>query len=522
MPIRMVDDPNDNYSNENEKTGSGGRSGGGGGLIQFLPMLISLLFRYPKLMLVALVIGVVFFFKGGCSGILPSTQNNTSLSTGGVLDPKEYAKATVYEGLDESKLQLPEYISLEKFAPNRLNQGQQGSCVAWSSAYAARTILQSASTGVDPNSTAFSPAFMYNQIKLDNCQGSYIIRAMENLTKIGAVPDRAFPYTDQDCERQPASNLINAADQYKILGFTRLTGSENTNNIDIYAVKQHLAQDVPVIIGMMVGGSFMQAMQGQEVWNPNDEDYSQMGFGGHAMCVIGYDDRKEGGAFEIMNSWGPEWGKNGIGWVKYNDFKTFVREAYGLNPMPKSGNAVVDKLSCNFGLVDAQKQYIALTQNGNNEFTNTSPIKKGTTFKIEVQNKEACYVYVLGQETDGSSYILFPYPSKKDETKTIFNAYCGITGYRLFPRGKSLMADEVGNKDYMAIITSAKELDVFALNKAVNANKQSGFAKAINRAIDRENQSSIQFGSNGNGTFGFETTTGDIKAVASIIAINKQ
>lgn len=522
MPIRMVDDPNDNYSNENENSGGGGRGGGGGGLFQFLPLIISLLFRYPKLMIVALIIGVVFFFKGGCGSILPSTQSNTELSKGGVLDPKEYAKATVYEGLDESKLQLPEYVSLEKFAPQRLNQGQQGSCVAWSSAYAARTILQSASTGQEPNSTAFSPAFMYNQIKLENCQGSYIIRAMENLTKVGAVPDRNFPYTDQDCERQPNSTLINAADQYKILGFTRLTGSENTNQIDIYAIKQHLAQDVPVIIGMMVGGSFMQGMMGQEVWNPTDDDYSQMGFGGHAMCVIGYDDRKEGGAFEIMNSWGPEWGKNGIGWVKYNDFKRFVREAYGLNPMPKTGTAVVDKLSCNFGLVDANKQYISLTQNGNNEFTNPTPVKKGTTFKIEVQNKEACYVYVLGQETDGSSYVLFPYPSKSNLGKTIFNPYCGITGYRLFPRGKSLQADEVGNKDYMAIITSAKELDVFELNKAVNANKTLGFAGAINAAIERNNNSSVRFSSNGNGTFGFETNTGDVKSVATIIAINKQ
>lgn len=525
MPIRMVDDNNDSYSNENENTGGGGgRGGGGGGLVQFLPMLISLLFKYPKLMIVALVIGAVFFFKGGCSGILPSANNsNTQLSTGGVLDPKEYAKATVYEGLDESKLQLPEFVSLEKFAPNRLNQGQQGSCVAWSSAYAARTILQSASTGQEPNSTAFSPAFMYNQIRLENCQGSYIIRAMENLTKVGAVPDRAFPYTDQDCERQPNNNLINAADQYKILGFTRLTGSENTNQIDIYAVKQHLAQDVPVIIGMMVGGSFMQGMQGREVWNPNDEDYNQLGFGGHAMCVIGYDDRKEGGAFEIMNSWGPEWGKNGIGWVKYKDFKAFVREAYGLNPMPKTGSAVVDKLSCNFGLVEAtSKQYIPLTQNGNNEFTNTTPVKKGTTFKIEVQNKEACYVYVLGQETDGSSYVLFPYPSQQNAGKTMFNPYCGITGYRLFPRGKSLMADEVGNKDFMAIITSAKELDVFELNKAVNANRGLGFSGAINAAIRRSSNGNVRFGSNGNGTFGFETGTGDLSSVATIIAINKQ
>jgi C1A family cysteine protease len=70
-----------------------------------------------------------------------------------------------------------------------------------------------------------------------------------------------------------------------------------------------------------------------------------MGFGGHAMCVIGYDDRKEGGAFQIMNSWGNDWGVNGIGWVLYKDFKHFVREAYGLDPMPKQGTAIAQNLA---------------------------------------------------------------------------------------------------------------------------------------------------------------------------------
>ncbi len=114
-------------------------------------------------------------------------------------------------------------ISLLQFAPDRKNQGQQGSCVAWSSAYAARSILESASTGDNPNNAAFSPSFMYNQIGIDGCQGSYIIRAMENLTKVGAVPFNAFPYNDQDCTTQPDGSLINAAEKYKMLGFTRLS-----------------------------------------------------------------------------------------------------------------------------------------------------------------------------------------------------------------------------------------------------------------------------------------------------------
>lgn len=96
-----------------------------------------------------------------------------------------------------------------------------------------------------------------------------------------------------------------------------LTDGESATGISIRAIKEHLAKDAPVVIGMMVGGSFMQPMMGKELWTPTDEDRSQMGFGGHAMCVIGYDDRRVAkyangesytGAFQIMNSWGPEWG----------------------------------------------------------------------------------------------------------------------------------------------------------------------------------------------------------------------
>lgn len=112
MPIRMVDDPNDNYSNENENTGRGGGGIGGGGFIQFIPMILGLLIRKPILLLVIAVIGGFMYFQNGCN----SSNNLLQLATGGILDPQEYKKASVYEALDESKNNLPEQISLLRFA----------------------------------------------------------------------------------------------------------------------------------------------------------------------------------------------------------------------------------------------------------------------------------------------------------------------------------------------------------------------------------------------------------------------
>lgn len=523
MPIRMVDDPDDQYDNSGENTGGGGgRGGGGGGLFQFLPLILGLLIRKPILLVLVLAVGGFFYLKGGCNMAGMQQQASAAFSTGGNLDPKQFEKAPIYEALDDSKNNLPEAVSLAKFAPNRLDQGHQGSCVAWSSAYGARSILEAERTGKDPNSVAFSPSFLYNQIGLDGCQGSYIIRAMENMTQIGAVPFNAFPYDENDCERQPSQQLKQEASSFRMLGFTRLTDGDKINALDLRAIKEHLARDVPVVIGMMVGGSFMQGMMGQDVWHPNDDDYNQIGFGGHAMCVVGYDDRKEGGAFQIMNSWGSNWGNNGIAWIRYKDFKHFVREAYGVNPMPKEGLAAARDLDVSIGLVEGKtKNYIPLQLKSGNVFQTKQPIIKGTQFKMEVKNTAECYVYVLGKETDGSSYVLFPYPSRQDPTKTKFSPYCGITGYRLFPRGMSMMADSIGTKDYIAVVISKDSLNVFQLNNAVNSNRSAGFEQAVSSAISRHSISGITFSNTSEGTMSFKTNAGDKSAVACIVEIEK-
>ena len=387
MPIRMEDDPQDQQDfNESSSSRSNFGGGGGGSLLSFLPLLLGLFSGGgggKKILLLLLIAGGAYFLfaKKGCSGTTDAVQNLFSKS-GYSFSPEQFKKASVYEGLeaDNEKNPLPEAVSLLRFAPDRKNQGEQGSCVAWSSVYAARSIIEAASTGEDPNSTAFSPAFVYNQIGLEGCEGSYIQRAMEFMTKKGVVPYDEFPYTDQDCSRQPTSSQWNDAAQNKMHGFTRLTESDDVNGISIRAIKEHLAKDAPVVIGMMVGGSFMQEMYGKEVWTPTSEDHSQMGFGGHAMCVIGYDDRKQ--AFQLMNSWGTDWGTNGVAWVRYADFKEFVREAYGIDPMPKRGAALNTGFECAIGLVqNDNKQYIPLKLKSGNVFETESNMSAGTKFK---------------------------------------------------------------------------------------------------------------------------------------------
>lgn len=537
-PIRMVDDPQDPDSNSGDDSGGGGGGGfssgggGGGGLFGIIMLLLGLFRGRGLLFLLVIVIGGYFFLgRTGCGGTA-LRQAAQQLTTGGYLDPKQFEKANIYESLsdDTTKNPLPEAVNLQKYAPPVGDQGHQGSCVAWSSAYGARTIAEAARTGQDPNTLKYSPSFLYNQIGLENCQGSYIEKAMEFMTKSGSVPYAQFPYDDQDCSRQPDQQLLDLARQYKMRGFNRLTPGDRNNVIDLHAIKENLSQGAPVVVGMMVGGSYMQPMFGQDVWTPTAEDKQMMGFGGHAQCVVGYDDRKYGGAFLIMNSWGSQWGNNGFAWVRYSDFKYFVREAYGLEPMEKTGAAAATPFSCEIGLVQVHYEgkktvsgdYIPLQVKNANVFETISPVKRGTRFKMEVRNSTECYIYVFGKETDGTSYTLFPYPRTDNPTKTKYAPFCGITGYRVFPKDKSLMPDSIGTRDQMAVVVSKQPLDWYGINNKLSQNPGQDYSTRLNAAVGSQLIRSVKFKSSAKGNMQF-TVDGDPNSiVATIVEISKQ
>jgi hypothetical protein len=532
MPIRMVDDPDqpDEGGGFSGGGGMGGGSGGGGGLLGLLPLLLAL-FRGPRWLLWLILIGggIYFLFGRGCNSSFVQ-QAAQRLATGGILDPRQFDKAKIYESLsdDDSKNPLPESANLQKYAPAVGDQGKQGSCVAWSSAYGARTVLEAARTGQQPDALRFSPSFLYNQIGLDGCDGSYINRAMEFMTQKGAIPYDQFPYTDQDCSRQPDQQLLRDAAQFRMRGANRLTVGDRTDVIDLRAIKENLSQGAPVVIGMMVGGSYMQPMMGQDVWIPTQDDGSMMGFGGHAQCVVGYDDAKYGGAFLIMNSWGPQWGHNGFAWVRYRDFKYFVREAYGLEPMQQVGLAASQPFQCEVGLVevkfDGKKtvagDYIPLRVTGGNVFETTAPVKPGTKFKMEIKNTGECYIYVFGRETDGSSYTLFPYPKADEPSATKYSPFCGIAGYRLFPKDKSMTPDSVGTRDMIAVVVSRDSLNWYDLNRKISQNPGSDYAARVQQALGGR-LAAIRFQTSSKGNMLFQANAGDNKVTACIVEISK-
>jgi hypothetical protein len=333
---------------------SSGAGGQGGNLARILIYALPWLVKHRKILGVLVVLGVLvyFYFDLELAGLSDDGGQSTYF-TGGSFDKAKYESTEIFEPLaDNIKNPLPAKISLLVYAPSRLNQGQQGSCVAWASAYAARTILEARRTGKSPNSVRFSPSFMYNQISTDqfNCQGSYISLAMKHMMNQGAVAFSDFKYDPSNCSRKPSGSLSRKANKFKINGFQRLTEDGKSGTAEMLAIKQNLAQGSPVIIGMMVGGTFMSDMNGRDLWEPTDLDYDQNEFDGHAMCVIGYDDYKAGGSFQLMNSWGEQWGEKGVCWIRYSDFRYFNVESYGVYPMGDASDVAQKTFSGSFAL----------------------------------------------------------------------------------------------------------------------------------------------------------------------------
>ena len=156
-----------------------------------------------------------------------------------------------------------------------------------------------------------------------------------------------------------------------------------------------------------------------------------------------------------------------------------------------------------------------------NVFETVNTVAPGTRFKMEIKNSVECYTYIFGQETDGSSYTLFPYPSKEDPAKTSFSPYCGITGYRLFPRGKSLVPDNVGNKDVFAIVVTKQAIDWYAVNNAISKSAGSSYAGKLSDALRENGMSNIRFATGPGGTINFRVNDAQQNAVICVVEVNK-
>jgi hypothetical protein len=229
---------------------------------------------------------------------------------------------------DGSKADLPGAVDLTPYCPEVRHQGYIFSCVGWATGYGAlsiqRAILNRCTDQAVITRNAHSALFLYNQIKTEDCRkGSRISDAMKLLQEKGDCLARQFDFNVNDCQQAPDSAVATHARRFAIEDYLTLFGTGEAPDVKVQRVKVVLSKNKPVVVGMLVLRNFYE-LKNAQYWHPTLGNTAPAG--GHAMVVVGYDDRKE--AFRIMNSWGKNWGDKGFIWVKYKDFGEFCKYAY--------------------------------------------------------------------------------------------------------------------------------------------------------------------------------------------------
>lgn len=316
-------------------------------------------------------------------------------------------KAKLTRGLEVS----PAAISLKAFAPVPVNQGGYGTCTSWAVAYCGRTIMEAISHNWKDRSlitkNAYSAPFLFRMLKPDDskCTGgssiaeAFTILKNQGSLKISEVPEGLCIAPLNETQRESAS-------QAKIKDFMRLFDITAPAPIKIQSVRKSISEKKPVVIGLNCANSFMEA---KEVWNPTEDP--AISYGGHAICVVGYDDQKYGGAFEIQNSWGTDWGNGGYIWIKYEDFAKFTKYAFQFIDLPESKPQIAD-LSGQIKLLlsDGNTMPVSLSINSNTtQYKTTKAYTYGTRFRIYISNNEPAYVYALSTDLSNSIVKIFPY-----------------------------------------------------------------------------------------------------------------
>ncbi len=370
---------------------------------------------------------------------------------------------------------LPDKISIKKYAPTPGSQGSYGTCSGWSTAYAGRTILEGMRNNwpkemIDSN--VFSPSFVYNQIKFGNdCySGASIIDALDVLKEQGGLKLSDFAY---DCNRIITEEDKNIAEEFTIIEYREISDKSTADKV--VKVKKSLSQQKPVIIAIECPNSFFDA---GELWIPDKSEYKRWSVG-HALCVIGYDDTKYGGAFEIINSWGQDWGKDGYTWMRYYDFQYFCLFAFELIDKVVHEKYEWD-LSGSLRFVESNaKPMKSLFNKGILEMERT--YNSGTLFELFVSNNEPAYIYAFGTDTTNITYKIFPFHNQ-------MLAYLPYSenNFAIPDEGSYTMLDEVPGITYYCFLYSNQELDIDGILEIFEANNESfseNLAKAIGEKI---------------------------------------
>ena len=211
--------------------------------------------------------------------------------------------------------QLAPSIDLRQYCSAIEDQGQLGSCTGNAIAGMIELLDKKNNKNLD-----VSRLFIYYQerviegtVRYDS--GAYIRDGLKAVNQYGAPLESLWPYTISKFATKPTTAAYNDAANRKVTAYARCT--------NLAAIKNALAAGQPVTIGFSVYDSFEGAWgniphgQAGSGMMPYPNTATEQLLGGHAVCVVGYNDTLNGGRLICRNSWGTSWGDNGYFYMPY-------------------------------------------------------------------------------------------------------------------------------------------------------------------------------------------------------------
>lgn len=302
---------------------------------------------------------------------------------------------------------LPTAKSLKAYYPKVIIQSQADMTgPAWAAVWSARTAADALACGENnPQKVlqmAYSPAYNYGLLrKEEGCQDPVnMIDLLESLVKNGGVYFNEFR---EFCPAEVPADLYPIARSKKLGGYAKLFNPADAQTLKVHSVKSAIASNQAVIGGLVCPPSFHLA---QDSWQPR-EPSPDRSYGGHAVCIVGYDDTKFGGAFEVLNSWGKSWGVQGYTWIRYKDFADYFPYGFSLFQPGTPSCKVNFEASINFKTLAGQEMPATLESTaGHYKFDTAYPT--GTTFSIHASSNLPAYIYMFGVDPTGVMFPLFP------------------------------------------------------------------------------------------------------------------
>lgn len=327
------------------------------------------------------------------------------------LDVKVTMTSATYRNVGSS-------FSLKQYAPTPKSQGEYGTCAAWATAYCARTILESIANNETDKETitnnSFSPGFVYRLAapKSLDCRGSLNTECLRQIT-LNGVP-KLSDYSDP-CPSSIPIGIFKMAQNNTIKTFVKLWDDDGnflplvSAKIKVQMVKKSLSESCPVVLAIYCPNSFHHYKGGD--WRPTEEVGEKVNHehGRHAICAIGYDDEKYGGAIEIQNSWGEDWGDGGYAWIKYEDFAKFAYQAIEVVGNP--GNPLQNDRTVVGGikLIRSDGSSATAFQNADGSFKLKEDLRSGERFRLFLNSSKPSFVYLFNLDAKSKWNLLFPF-----------------------------------------------------------------------------------------------------------------